>query len=610
LGIVTVLGMVPNSRGRAWAQDTPPSAEAPKRSTASASPANVQQEPAPADAQKEPKSAPAPPDAQKQSKPAAAPGDEPAETAPVSTEALSARYRFSEKYGLTEDPGKPDLVTQYRVGARETVKMTTEKAQGAPDRSESVRKTIYTERAAAVSRLGEATDSVRRYDRDELTAKDAVKPPSLQGLTIWYHRQPGDRPHIVSLASDHPIRETDYEEICAEGFVPQWMALLPQRPTRVGDTWNIPPQAARLVWARQPEAEDYELTGRLIEVGKAATGTGLTAVIGVSGRFWFGDVLNMFNAKIHFTFEPSTNASAPVGPAASPKVSETGTKHAAGKRDEGIIDARGWINLALMAQTAESVIPETEGRLKQYKTRELVLERRRLPTRAGADGSNPGLNPPATPPADDESNSWVLYDDPKGRFHFRHPQELIHNPSTDPNFVDLVLVHPSGDSRLGINFQGKTSDPVRDRQNRDPEFHRRRLYAIWEKQDKDVVRGSAGFLADPEWTDLKRKVYRAEVAVKPKGREPDAGERLYVDNYLVLFPNNESIVLMGWTEQDSNLKLRAHAEGIIKTFQLGASAGPAKAPAANTPGANTPTTNTPTANTPTPIPAPARTPPQ
>ena len=48
------------------------------------------------------------------------------------------RYRFLERYSATDDPTKPELLTQYRVGFRETVKVTREKPQGAPDLQRSM----------------------------------------------------------------------------------------------------------------------------------------------------------------------------------------------------------------------------------------------------------------------------------------------------------------------------------------------------------------------------------------------------------------------------------------------------------------------------------------
>ena len=47
-------------------------------------------------------------------------------------DALSTRYKFSERYGPEEDPKRPQLITQYRVGVLETTKYETEKPKGCP----------------------------------------------------------------------------------------------------------------------------------------------------------------------------------------------------------------------------------------------------------------------------------------------------------------------------------------------------------------------------------------------------------------------------------------------------------------------------------------------
>ena len=96
----------------------------------------------------------------------------------MTAEALSLRYRFIEKYSPTEDPNHPELITQYRVGIVETQKTESEKPQGAPDRAEISRHTIYTERAAQVGKLGEMSSAVRRYDK--FVIKDVANIRSFQ----------------------------------------------------------------------------------------------------------------------------------------------------------------------------------------------------------------------------------------------------------------------------------------------------------------------------------------------------------------------------------------------------------------------------------------------
>ena len=104
------------------------------------------------------------------------------EAAPAqgSAEALSVRYRFMERYSPEEDPAQPELISQYQVGIRQTSKIVREKSQGAPERLESWAQTIYTERAAKVTNLGDVIDAVRRYDK-------------------FFQKEPGHRIHKKGL---------------------------------------------------------------------------------------------------------------------------------------------------------------------------------------------------------------------------------------------------------------------------------------------------------------------------------------------------------------------------------------------------------------------------
>jgi hypothetical protein len=549
LSILLVLGSGTVPVVRAWAQDTQAKTEAPAK-------AEVPRESAPAQLPQEP--------------------------APAAAEALSLRYRFIEKYSPTEDPSRPELITQYRVGVRETQKTDREKPQGAPDRIQISRQTIYTERAAQVGKLGEMLDAVRRYDTFRMKPSASPRPtktPPFEGLAIWYKRRPGQEPQILSLINGRALREFEYSEITKQVFLPSLPVLFPPTPRRVSDTWPISRQVAQYLVGELPDAEDYEMTGTLLEVRKTGAGTTLTAVIGVSGQLNVSLGKSMLNAQIHFVFEPAPVVAPPPSSGASPKPADSPTGRGRGQPEEGVVNARGWISRVLMAWTASNELPEDEGRLKQTGTYELNLERRLVvaPNEA-TGGQNATLTVPDPVPTPDEANSWLVYEDDLGRFHFRHPQELKLNPfgSIDNDYVDLVERHPKGDVRFGIHLQPKELDPARDRQSRDPDHHRRTLYSIWEKQHKDVVPGQTGWLPEPEWGSLKRKVYRIEAALKPKGQVPTKAERLYLDYYLVVFSNNQSIVVTAMTEQDSNLKLRNQAENIIRSFQFGPLEGSAK----------------------------------
>ena len=78
---------------------------------------------------------------------------------------LSQRYRFLERYSATDDPTKPELLTQYQVGFKENIKVTREKPQGAPDHDHVSTQCIYTERVTKLAKGGIVTEVVRRYDK-------------------------------------------------------------------------------------------------------------------------------------------------------------------------------------------------------------------------------------------------------------------------------------------------------------------------------------------------------------------------------------------------------------------------------------------------------------
>jgi hypothetical protein len=499
----------------------------------------------------------------------------------ASSEDLSVRYRFTEKYSLNDDPEKPELVSQYQVAMHGTRKMVTEKPQGAPDRSETSPLIIYTERPAKVSKIGEVTDTVRHYDKFRLTSTTPISPPKPQwfeGLTIWYHRRPAQEPEILSLTNDRRLREVEFDQITKQMFLPQLTAVFPPTPARVGDTWHISRESARYLVFDTPDPEGYRLDATLLEVHRAASVTALTAVIGITGQFDVAEKHCAVGARIQFTFEPRETVAAPVGTGTSP-IAAGG----AAKPVERIVDARGFVSRVLMTQTATASypIPENDGQLKQTTTFELNLERRRKPTAPtlGGGATDAPLSIPDPAPTANEDNSWLVYQDPQRQFYFRCPQKLRLEPrAADPNIVELVDRHLRGSSLI-FQFVPKASNPERERQLRDPDFHRRSLYTLWDEQHWDVVKGAADWLPESDWLPLKRKVYRIEAATKPPEAAANA-PRQYRDYYLVLFTTtNQMMVVWAITDED-HLKFREQAEAVIKTFQFGPPDGQPTSPAA------------------------------
>jgi len=480
-----------------------------------------------------------------------------------SIEPLSLRYRFIETYGVAENPAKPELIVGYQVGSLETFKTEIEKAQGAPARSEGTIQTIYTERPARVSKLGELTDSVRRYDlvRAGGSLQTApTNPPVLQGLSLWYHPRGSKPPEIVSLTEGRVLREREHHVIVNQIFLPQLKAVLPMSPTRVGDSWKLSPAAAQALLRRLPDGDDddgeLQLEANLSGVHRSADGKTLTASIEVSGELELDQSRRAVKARVHFAFEPPEERPAPAS-AASSKATV----------DPSIIDARGWIARVQMGRVLSEPIDDN-SRLRQISTRELNLVRRR--PSAAAAGDRAALIVPDVPPIANEANSWLLYEDAKGRFHFRHPQELTLQMSEgrmeNPDSLEFLNKTPTATDALAIAIVPKETDPARNRQNLDPDDHLRKLRATWREMRQDVVEGEAGWLPDKDWAPRNRRVHRLEAALKQSNPK---SPRVYYNYYLVLFPRDASIVVTAMTERNDHFAFRNQVESAIKSFDFG-----------------------------------------
>ncbi|SIO42755.1 hypothetical protein SAMN05444166_4629 [Singulisphaera sp. GP187] len=149
-------------------------------------------------------------------------------------------------------------------------------------------------------------------------------------------------------------------------------------------------------------------------------------------------------------------------------------------------------------------------------TRELIIDRR-------IDETGEALPLPNPAPVATEENSWLSYDDPQGKFHFRFPQE--YRPGRPPDELSLELVRPRPGGPDTLEFQRiiKTGDAEADRMNRDPEFHLKMLKEEWRQNRYNVIPGPHAWLPEADWAASKRKVYRAESVLK--GGRPPVKER-------------------------------------------------------------------------------------
>jgi hypothetical protein len=472
---------------------------------------------------------------------------------------LTTRYRFIEHY--TTDPSKaqPGEVGQYRVASRDVIRIVTDKPPGAPDRSERVVQVIYTERPAVVSSLGQLTDTVRRYDALRVSPALETRPSAarpLEGLELWYKAKPGGVPKVMSLTEGRRISEAEYGITLRQLFLPDLIAALPSLPSRVGDRWRIPRVAAQALLGDKPMQGSEGLMGMLQQVRPEPSVNGMVATVAVTGRAILPQTgETVLNAQVVFAFTPASGAGAGAG--AEPADAAT-----------GIVEARGAIIEVRLARVSSSAVPGSNGRLRSALTWELSLQRRL--------GTGDPLAVPAAAPAATEANSWLTYDDPEGRFHFRHPQDYL--PQKPPFLAkdDLIQL---GDSAAGsdegriitLRLQPKSGNPVEDRANLDPDSHVKELNDEWLKSRQDVTRGPSGWLPDADWAANKMRVYRIEAALRPKGPEGRNVPRIFLDYYLVVFTQNESLVVTAMTGQDPPLPFRKEVESILRTFQLGPS---------------------------------------
>jgi hypothetical protein len=478
-----------------------------------------------------------------------------------------------------------------------TAKFVREKAQGAPERNQWGRTILYTERAAKVTRAGDPSDLVRRYDRvilsKELQPARPINPPFLEGLSIWHQRRLSAKPLIISLTPGRSFREDEYSAITDEISIPQLIAFFPTGPKRVSETWEVPPVAVQHVSGELPDSTDYELTGTLNSVTKDADGKTLIAEIGVTGRFRLLNGPSAFNAQIEFAFEPAGVAVSRPAAAGTAKV----------------VQAVGRIKRAMLSHALATDPVEPSSRLRTHVLHELVLERRPLELLPGERGTPVApLVVPVPVPVATKENSWVIFEHPDRRFHFRHPQELRlqgQGGGTAALEIRFTDERPSGRAALSVLVPTKTTASATDGLAHDPASLKKQLDSQWAADGVIATRGQAEWLPDEDWKELKRRVYRFEASLKIEGRD----KPIFADHYFVEFNRTQNILVFSWTERPDHVAYRTQAEDLIRMFQFGtadksplqetgsqpnstgpSAANPAQADAPGTPPAATPNT--------------------
>ncbi len=483
-------------------------------------------------------------------------GGNPLAPPPAQVGDLSTRFRLIERYTTTPEKADPADVSQYRVALRDVMKLVTENPQGAPDRFETTVQVIFTERPAVVNTSGVVTDTVRRYEAFRVTPPVPGTKPSaprvLEGLTVWEKFHPGANPTITSLTPDRPLYEDDFRDNTRVVVLPELAAALPALPSRVGDRWRLPRNAANALLGDRP-MDDEPLTGTLVDVHKTEKGTEMEAVIGVSGRVKMppNKADTLLNAQLIFTFTPSAPNSNP-----APGAATTTTV--------APVEARGRITVVRLAKSSVSAVPGSNGRLRRTLTHELILQR------PLADLGAP-LAVPAEEPKPNLDNSWLWFVDPQDRYRFRHPQDLQRdddNPEDDVvPFVRRGL-GPLPEKVFEIKVLPKTGKAGIDRDNRDPEFLVKSLTKEWTEAKQEVIRGPSGWLPEADWSPYKLKVYRIEAALKLTSAAPRDAQRIFADYYLILTPRNETLVVTTMTPLDPPQAYREEVEQLLRTIKF------------------------------------------
>lgn len=444
---------------------------------------------------------------------------------------LVTRYHLLESYSTKGEPG---AIGAYRVAFRETENRVDEVAQGAPRRAQRSIQAVYTERPVQVGVDDErqVISLVRRYETMRASQDPFTKilgHPLLEGLTIWYQKRANDAPLILSLTPGRRLLEAERQFAVEKVFMPGLAFVLPEFPRRIGENWDIPFEAAEELIGQNISGGG--LIGKLSAIQADPKGTGQVAVIDVSGRVstQAGDTL--VRARVLFAFQPPASRA---------------------KDEKDLIEARGAIVRVSLGQssTAVEVGPKRgEERLKQMLKRELVLERR-------LDADAASLTAPSAPPEVTEENSWLTYVDLKGRFTFRHPQDLLLIGGESLDVIHLGHRRETGGDLMELTFTPRGKTPP-------DEFFKGRA----ERRSKlglEIIPGATQALAG--WPESMRAI-RAEAAARPSSRGGPDG--MYFFDYVVQFSQNASLTVGATTTGEAPLAFRDGIEATLKTFRLG-----------------------------------------
>ncbi len=478
---------------------------------------------------------------------------------------LATRYRFRESYSTKEDAARPRDLVQYRVAIRERLKNTVEQKKGAPQQIETTYQTIYRERPAEVGEAGDVLALVRRYETFLADPDPFLKPgePRLfEGETLWIRPKLLSDPEVLLIAGKRGMRDFEYETISHQISMTELATLLPSLPTRIGDRWRAARSATRALLGQTVPGDP--LVATLASVQPDPKSSAMIATFDVTGRYEMGEDAHSvaLNARILFRFDPNAKP-----PAADPKAAPAASN--AAPTDDAVSAAGEIFELRMARVTVLLTAADATQRLHARETRDVVLQRVRAPL---ADKETLAL--PATPPAADDRNSWLTYDDPQRRFHFRHPESLRPIPAQSSDDVALAEVTPQGNNTFAMRFVAKSPNPALQKRNADPGFFVKALEDEWSQSQIDFRKGPSEWLPEADWKPLNLRVHHYEAALMPDPKAPRSSKRILVDHFFIQTTHEESFIVTATTDLDPPAPYRRKVDAIIKTLRFGSSLQP------------------------------------
>ena len=468
---------------------------------------------------------------------------------------LTNRYQFVERYPREDGREVPGSLPPYRVGVVEVAREVIDQPRGAPRRSETTRQTVFVERTSEQAGVGGVTGSVRFIERFQLQPADPSRtmgPTPLDGLAVSLRYRGTDWP-IVAPTTDRKPTDFEFEALAHQIPVALLTQLLPPRPVRIGDSWEIPRRGGAALLG-DPLVRGELLTGKFTELRKQADGPKLAATINVMGRVTTSMGEAGVNAAITFTGQPAAPAAAPADALGRPV-------------REGLIEARGGITEVRLARSTTGPLPGP-GRLKFQATREITLERR---FDIGETGAKLAALPP-TPKLDDPA-MWITWIDPGKRFRLDHPQDILppERPAlapVEPNVAVLARTRREGVDLIQIDFVAKTLTP---------DDLKAKLLAKTDLTKYPVIQGDEGWLPENEWSH--GKVYRIEAAVQvPESLDSPStrGTRIHFDAFLIQPGQAAGILAIATTSREPVAPFRREVEQILKTLQIDPASDPVR----------------------------------